>query len=63
MDLEAGLEKFKALVNRTLNRRRITQGVVERARWVKLKQELAAEGLVVPYFCSLEDDVLEDAAA
>lgn len=42
---------------------RVTQGVVERDRWVKLKQELAADGLVVTYFCSLEDDLREDAAA
>jgi hypothetical protein len=42
---------------------RVTQGVVERARWVMLKNELAADGFVVTYWCSLEDDVLEDAAA
>ena len=42
---------------------RVTQGVVERDRWVTLKKELAAEGFVVTYWCSLEDDVLEDVAA
>ena len=42
---------------------RVTQGVVERDRWVMLKKELAAEGFVVSYWCSLEDDVLEDVAA
>ncbi len=41
----------------------VTQGVVERDRWVMLKKELAAEGFVVSYWCSLEDDVLEDIAA
>ena len=42
---------------------RVTQGVVERDRWVMLKKELAADGFVVTYWCSLEDDVLEDVAA
>ncbi len=42
---------------------RVTQGVIERDRWVMLKKELAAEGFVVSYWCSLEDDVLEDVAA
>ena len=42
---------------------RVTQGVVDRGRWVMLKKELAADGFVVTYWCSLEDDVLEDAAA
>lgn len=42
---------------------RVTQGVVERDRWVMLKRELAAEGFIVSYWCSLEDDVLEDVAA
>lgn len=42
---------------------RVTQGVVERDRWVILKKELAAEGFVVTYWCSLEDDVLENVAA
>lgn len=42
---------------------RVTQGVVERDRWVALKKELAADGFVVTYWCSLEDDVLEDVAA
>lgn len=42
---------------------RVTQGVVERDRWVVLKRELAVDGFVVTYWCSLEDDVLEDAAA
>ncbi len=42
---------------------RVTQGVVERDRWVKLKKELAVDGFVVTYWCSLEDDVLEDVAA
>lgn len=46
--------------NDDTTRRRVTQGVVERDRWVMLKRELAAEGLVVTYFCSLEDDVPED---
>ena len=45
------------------SRSRVTQGVVERDRWVMLKKELAAEGLVVTYWCSLEDDVAADAAA
>ena len=40
-----------------------TQGVVERDHWVMLKKELAAEGFVVTYWCSLEDDVLEGVAA
>ena len=44
-------------------RSRVTQGVVERDRWVTLKKELAREGFVVTYWCSLEDDVLEEAAA
>lgn len=44
-------------------RSRVTQGVVERARWVMLKKELAADGFVVTYWCSLEDDVPEDVAA
>ncbi len=44
-------------------RSRVTQGVVERDRWVALKNELAADGFVVTYWCSLEDDVLEDVAA
>ena len=43
--------------------KRVTQGVVERDRWVMLKKELAADGFVVTYWCSLEDDVLEDVAA
>jgi hypothetical protein len=42
---------------------RVTQGVVERDRWVTLKKELAADGFVVTYWCSVEDDVLEDVAA
>jgi hypothetical protein len=42
---------------------RVTQGVVERDRWVMLKKELAADGFVVTYWCSLEDDALEDVAA
>jgi hypothetical protein len=42
---------------------RVTQGVVARDRWVALKKELAADGFVVTYWCSLEDDVLEDVAA
>ena len=44
-------------------RSRVTQGVVPRDRWVALKKELAADGFVVTYWCSLEDDVLEDVAA
>ena len=44
-------------------RSRVTQGVVARDRWVTLKKELAADGFVVTYWCSLEDDVLEDVAA
>ncbi len=44
-------------------RSRVTQGVVERDRWVRLKKELAADGFMVTYWCSLEDDVREDAAA
>jgi hypothetical protein len=42
---------------------RVTQGVIDRDRWVKLKKQLAADGFVVTYWCSLEDDVLEDSAA
>ncbi len=42
---------------------RVTQGVVERDRWVTLKKELAGDGFVVTYWCSVEDDVLEDVAA
>ena len=42
---------------------RVTQGVVERDRWVILKKELAADGFVVTYWCSLEDDLLENVAA
>ncbi len=41
----------------------VTQGVIERERWVTLKKELAADGFVVTYWCTLEDDVLEDVAA
>jgi len=41
----------------------VTQGVIERERWVTLKKELAADGFVVTYWCSLEDDVTEDVAA
>ncbi len=44
-------------------RSRVTQGVVPRDRWVALKKELAADGFVVTYWCSLEDDVLENVAA
>ena len=44
-------------------RSRVTQGVVARDRWVALKKELAADGFVVTYWCSLEDDVREDVAA
>ena len=42
---------------------RVTQGVVARDRWVTLKKELAADGFVVTYWCSLEDNVPEDVAA
>ena len=42
---------------------RVTQGVVERDRWVALKKDLAGDGFVVTYWCSVEDDVLEDVAA
>jgi len=42
---------------------RVTQGVVERDRWVTLKKELAGDGFVVTYWCSLEDDVQESVAA
>lgn len=44
-------------------RSRVTQGVIERDRWVALKKDLAREGFVVTYWCSLEDNVLEDVAA
>lgn len=44
-------------------RSRVTQGVVDRDRWVRLKQELAAEGLEVTYWCALEEDAREDVAA
>ena len=44
-------------------RSRVTQGVVDRDRWVTLKQELADEGLEVTYWCALEDDVRDDVAA
>jgi len=43
--------------------RRVTQGVVERDRWVTLKKTLADDGFVVTYWCSLEDNVPEDVAA
>ena len=46
---------------RALRFRRISP--VFRDRWVALKKELAADGFVVTYWCSLEDDVLEDVAA
>ena len=49
--------------NNEATRTRITQGVVERDRWVVLKRELAAEGFEITYSCSLEDDVPEDVAA
>lgn len=49
--------------NEESTRTRVTQGVVERDRWVKLKQELADEGLVVTYWCALDEDVREDVAA
>ncbi len=45
------------------NDNRVTQGVVERDRWVALKKDLAADGFVMTYWCSVEDDVLEDVAA
>ncbi len=41
----------------------VTQGVIERERWVTLKKELAADGFVVTYWCSIEDDVAQDVAA
>ncbi len=41
----------------------VTQGVVERDRWVTLKKALAADGLVVTYWCTLEDDIPENLAA
>ena len=44
-------------------RSQITQGVVERERWVRLKKELAGDGFVVTYWCSIEEDVPEDVAA
>jgi hypothetical protein len=44
-------------------RGRVTQGVVERDRWVSLKKELAADGFVVTYWRSLEEDVPEEATA
>ena len=44
-------------------RSRVTQGVVDRERWVQLKRELADEGLVVTYWCAIEEDLREDAAA
>ena len=49
--------------NDEASRSRVTQGVVERDRWVKLKQELADDGLVVTYWCALEEDVRDDVAA
>ena len=42
---------------------RVIQGVIDRGRWVKLKKELAADGFVVTYWCTLEDEVPENAAA
>ena len=42
---------------------RVIQGVVDRGRWVKLKKELAADGFVVTYWCTLEDEIPENAAA
>ena len=44
-------------------RGRVTQGVVARDRWVALKKDLAADGFVVSYWRSLQDDVREDVAA
>ena len=44
-------------------RSQMTQGVVERERWVRLKKELAGDGFVVTYWCSIEEDVPEDVAA
>ena len=45
------------------SRSRVTQGVVDRDRWVTLKQELADEDLVVTYWCALEEDARDDVAA
>ena len=42
--------------------RRVTQGMVERDRWVMLKKQLAADGFVVTYWRSLEEDVPEEVA-
>jgi hypothetical protein len=42
---------------------RVTQGVIHRSHWVELKKELAADGFAVTYWCSLEEDVREKAAA
>ncbi|NIQ53868.1 MAG: hypothetical protein GWN71_17915, partial [Gammaproteobacteria bacterium] len=39
--------------NDEATRTRITQGVVERDRWVVLKRELAADGFEITYWCSL----------
>jgi hypothetical protein len=43
--------------------RQVTQGVVERDRWVTVKKELAAEGYVITYWYSIHNDLYEDVAA
>lgn len=42
---------------------RITQGVVERARWVEVKRELAEDGYVVTYWYTIHEDARENVAA
>ena len=52
-------------VARTLGAKplRVTQGVVERKHWVKLKKTLAADGFVITYWNRIADDVSNDVAA
>ncbi len=49
--------------NNESTRSQMTQGVVEREHWVRLKKALAGDGFVVTYWCSIEEDLPEDVAA
>jgi len=42
---------------------RVTQGVVERKHWVKLKNALADDGFVITYWNAIDDSVWDDVAA
>ena len=42
---------------------RITQGVVERDRWVEVKRELAEDGYLVTYWYTIHEDATESVAA